>query len=218
MSVNDRLIKSELARHEAVIERGMRTTIEVGLSMKAIRDEKLYEGAYKTFENYASERWGYGKSRAYQLIEAAEVDANLSTIVDIDRPQNEGQLREVAKAPPEKRAEVVKKVVETAAKENRKPTAKDYKQVVAELVWEDVEAEDGGETTEAEEKPAPKPSRGKPVQSSAQFCDQVTKQHIGPLARDLLKLAKMTGGQDGQYETAAGHLDEVLQYVKEKRK
>lgn len=73
---------------------------------------------------------------------------------------------------------------------------------------------------DAEEKPkaAPKPPKGKPQQSAAQFCDQISKQHIGPLARDLLKLAKMTGGQDGDYETASGHLDEILQYVKGKRK
>ena len=140
MSVNDRLIKTELARHEAVIERGMRTTIEVGLSMKAILDEKLYEGEYKTFENYVNERWGYSRTRAYQLIEAAEVDFNLSTIVDkAARPQNEGQLREVAKAPLAMQVEVVKKAAEKAAAENRKPTAKDYRQVVGELVLEDVE-------------------------------------------------------------------------------
>ncbi len=140
MSVSDRVIKSELAKHEAVIERGMMTTIEVGMAMKAIRDKKLYEGQYKTFEIYVRERWGYTRPRAYQLIEAAEVDANLSTIVDKStRPQNEGQLREVAKAPAEMQAEVVKKATEKAAEQNRKPTAKDYKQVVGELVIESVE-------------------------------------------------------------------------------
>lgn len=136
MSVNDRLIKTELAKHEAVIERGMKTTIEVGLSMKAIRDQKLYEGEYKTFENYVNKRWGYSRPRAYQLIEAAEVDANLSTMVDIDRPKGERQLREVGKAPPEKQAEVVKKAVEKAAEENRKPTAKDYKKAVKQVTGE----------------------------------------------------------------------------------
>jgi len=81
MSVSDRVIASELARHEAVIERGMRTTIEVGMSMKAIRDQKLYQGQYESFESYAKERWECSRARVYQLIEAAEVDANLSLLI-----------------------------------------------------------------------------------------------------------------------------------------
>jgi hypothetical protein len=146
MSVNDRLIASELVKHEAVIERGMRTTIEVGMAMKAIRDHKLYQGQYESFESYVKNRWECSRPRAYQLIEAAEVDAHLSTIVDkSERPQNESQLREVAKAPVEQQAEVVKKAVEKAAEENRKPTAKDYqqavKQVVGEIVYDNVEPE-----------------------------------------------------------------------------
>lgn len=142
MSVNDRVIKSELAKYEAVIERGMRTTIEVGLAMKAIRDGKLYKGQYESFEDYAKDRWECGRTRVYQLIEAAEVDSNLSKILDkSDRPKNDYQLREVAKAPIEMQAEVVKKAVEKAAEENRKPTAKDFKEAVKQVVGELVEEE-----------------------------------------------------------------------------
>ena len=36
-----------------------------------------------TFEEYCKERWEMSRPRAYQLIEAAEVMSNLSTIVDI---------------------------------------------------------------------------------------------------------------------------------------
>lgn len=140
MSVNDRLVKIELAKHEAVIERGMRTTIEVGLAMKAIRDNRLYAEEYDSFESYVKHRWEFSRPRAYQLIEAAEVDANLSTVVDKHhRPQIESQLREVAKAPIEQQAEVVRKVAERAAEENRKPTARDYKKVVGELLLEESE-------------------------------------------------------------------------------
>lgn len=142
MSVNDRLVKSELAKHEAVIERGLRTTIEVGLAMKAIRDNRLYAAEYDSFDSYIKNRWEYTRQRAYQLIEAAEVDANLSTIVGAsDRPQRETHLREVAKAPAAKQAEVVRKAVERAAEENRKPTARDYKKVVGELLLDNSEEE-----------------------------------------------------------------------------
>lgn len=161
MSVNDRLVKSELAKHEAVIERGLRTTIEVGLSMKAIRDNRLYAAEYDSFDSYIKNRWEYTRQRAYQLIEAAEVDANLSTIVGAsDRPQRETHLREVAKAPAAKQAEVVRKAVERAAEENRKPTARDYKKVVGELVLND--------PVNSDQKPAPALPKGKQLSTEDQ--------------------------------------------------
>lgn len=191
MSVNDRMIKAELARHEAVIERGIRTTIEAGLSMKIIYDEKLYEGAYKTFEQYVNSRWGYTRARAHQLIEAAEVDANLSTIVDkADRPQNEGQLREVAKAPPEKQVEVVKKVAEMAAVENRKPTAKDYKKVVGELVYEDVDNERSANTVKEAEPPE---STHHPKEMAGPLMAHV--KTLTQILNDLKKRATDRGGE-----------------------
>lgn len=194
MSVNDRVISSELAKYEAVIERGMRTIIDVGVAMKAIRDKKLYQGQHETFELYVKNRWECSKSRAYQLIEAAEVDANLSTIVDKnDLPQMESQLREVAKAPVEKQAEVVKKAVEKAAEENRKPTAKDFKaavkQVTAELV-DDVEYED------AEEESPPEPSHH-------------PKQMAGPLMAHVKTLVQMLNDLKKRKEERGGEWIDV---------
>lgn len=176
---DDKLISDELARHEAIIERGLRTTIEVGISMKAIRDQKLYKGKYDNFESYVKLRWECSRSRAYQLIEAAEVDANLSTIVDKDRPQTESQLREVAKAPVEKQAEVVKKAVEKAAEENRKPVAKDFaeavKQVTGELLLEDEVPIDKEEEVEIEDEP-----------TIAEICDESNKA-IESFCRSMVK-------------------------------
>lgn len=190
MSVSDRVIKSELAKHEAVIERGMRTTIEVGMAMKAIRDKGLYQGQYKTFDVYVRERWGCSRPRAYQLIEAAEVDANLSTKVDkTDRPQHETHLREVAKAPVEKQAEVVKKAVKKAAEENRKPTAKDYqqavKQVAGELVVEEEEEEE--EEEEAPTEHHPKEMAG-PLMA-----------HVKTLVQMLNNLKKLAADRGGEW-------------------
>lgn len=188
---DDKLISDELARHEAIIERGLRTTIEVGISMKAIRDQKLYKGKYDNFESYVKLRWECSRSRAYQLIEAAEVDANLSTIVDKDRPQTESQLREVAKAPVEKQAEVVKKAVEKAAEENRKPTAKDYKQavkqVVGEIVYEDDEAEE-----DEEEEEAPK-SEHHPKEMAGPLMAHV--KTLVQMLNDLKKRKEERGGE-----------------------
>ena len=181
MSVKDRVINSELAKYEAVIERGMRTIIEVGMAMKAIRDNKLYKGQHETFELYVKNRWECSKTRAYQLIEAAEVDANLSTIVDkSDLPQMESQLREVGKAPPEMQAEVVKKAVEKAAEENRKPTAKDYKeavkQVTGELLDEGEEEEIEEDEEEIEEEPTIQEICDQDNKAIESFCRAAVKQ------------------------------------------
>jgi hypothetical protein len=68
--------------------------------------------------------------------------------------------------------EVVKKAAEKAAAENRKPTAKDYRQVVGELVLEDVEPAE-----EVEEAP-PEPSHH-------------PKEMAGPLMAHVSTLTKM---------------------------
>ncbi len=62
-----------------------------------------------------------------------------------------------------------------------------------------------------------KKGKGSPEESAAQLCDQINRKYIAPLARDLLKLAKMTGGQDVKFIVAKNRLNDVLQYVKDKR-
>jgi hypothetical protein len=69
-----------LAECEAIIERGLRTFIEVGEALREIRDAKLYAATHATFEDYCKERWGregISRARAYQLIAAAEVSKKL---------------------------------------------------------------------------------------------------------------------------------------------
>lgn len=195
MSVKDRVINSELAKYEAVIERGMRTIVEVGMAMKAIHDNKLYKGQHETFELYVKNRWECSKTRAYQLIEAAEVDANLSTIVDkSDIPQMESQLREVGKAPPEMQAEVVKKAVEKAAEENRKPTAKDYKEAVKQVTGELLD--------EGEEVPAPK-------QESPPEPSHHPKEMAGPLMAHVKTLVQMLNDLKKRKEERGGEWIDV---------
>ncbi len=43
-----------------------------------IRDEELYKGKYKTFENYIAERWDFSKQRGYQLLSASELTLKLA--------------------------------------------------------------------------------------------------------------------------------------------
>lgn len=144
------IVKRNLKQHEEIIADGMKSFLYVGQSLMAIRDERLYAEHYDTFEAYCQKRWQFGKSRAYQLIEAAEVQSDLSTIVDaktknskqktaIPLPQNEAQARAVAESAdtPEQRRQVWEKVIETAPKnEAGEPiiTAKFVSKVADEVV------------------------------------------------------------------------------------
>lgn len=69
--------KSELAKHEQSINRGIHVWREVGVALCAIRDKKLYRDKYDTFPEYLATKWGVSKSEAYRLIEAAKVAHNV---------------------------------------------------------------------------------------------------------------------------------------------
>lgn len=64
---------------EATIAGGMRSFVAVGEALAKVRDERLFRAAYPTFEAYARDRWGWGRTVAYRYIEAAEVQANVVT-------------------------------------------------------------------------------------------------------------------------------------------
>lgn len=126
---------SKLTKLETTIADGMETFIDVGNALKQIRDEGLYRDGYQTFQEYVKERWGWDKTYAYRLIKVAEVDASLP--IGNSKPTAEAHYREVAKAPPEKQAAVVEAAAAKAEAEDRKPTAKDYREAVEEVVYED---------------------------------------------------------------------------------
>lgn len=85
----------DLEHLEGVIERGLATFVEVGNALVAIRDGKKYKATDGTFEEYCDRRWGFSRRRSYQLMEAAETAALVSTDVHIS-PQSEGQIRSLA--------------------------------------------------------------------------------------------------------------------------
>lgn len=96
---------------EAVIERGLTTFVEVGAALLEIRDRRLYRESHGDFESYCHEKWGFSRQRAHQMIEAAGVVGQLSTMVGNGLPINERQARELARVAPERRAEVWERVV-----------------------------------------------------------------------------------------------------------
>ncbi len=80
--------RSRLAELESLVERGLRTFVEVGKALMEIRESRLYRETHGTFETYCRERWGFSKRRGNQLIQAAEV----GTMVPVE---NERQAREL---------------------------------------------------------------------------------------------------------------------------
>lgn len=113
--------RGSLRKYEATIERGIGTFLEVGLALKAIREEKLYREQFQTFEKYVVDRWGMHKSQAYRLIDAAEVKQDLSPIGDkipkAKEINKESQLRVLNDVPTEDLETVVSRAAEIAGDE-----------------------------------------------------------------------------------------------------
>ena len=131
-----RLTKAEheqLNDLEAVVARGEKAFVEVGLALKEIDHHRLYRAGYATFRDYMRHRWGKDKTWGYDRINAAQVYVNV-----LDRGQKEGtpkkapanveQARALAKVPVEEQAEVWAQAVELG--EERGITGKIVEQAV----------------------------------------------------------------------------------------
>ena len=120
--------QERLDTNEEVIARGLSTFIEVGNALLDIRDNRLYRARFSTFEDYCRERWEFSRQRANQLIGAAEVVGNLTTIV-VNPPANEAQARELTTLTPDEQRLVWQMVTESAP--DGKVTAAHVKSVVS---------------------------------------------------------------------------------------
>jgi len=115
--------QEELSHHESIIEKGIKTFREVGESLAASRNQRLYLGTHSTFELYCRDRWNFSRQRAHQLIDAAGVVEALSTTVDT-LPTNEAQARVLKNwcETPKERARVW--AAATKAAKGKAPSAK----------------------------------------------------------------------------------------------
>lgn len=78
---------------EEIIERGLKTFMEVGWALLDIRDRRGYRFTHATFEDYCRERWGMRHQNADRLIRSAEVAGLLNPI---GFTPTESQARELA--------------------------------------------------------------------------------------------------------------------------
>ncbi len=139
--------KSRLRVLEAIIERGLKSFISVGLALAEIKSNKMYRQlGYETFDSYCQERWGLKRTHAFSQIKAAIVVKNLSDktfangehSLSIPMPTNERQVRPlISIKKPELQRTIWTRAVEVA---NGVPTGK-IVQEVATLVMQEIETE-----------------------------------------------------------------------------
>lgn len=80
-----------LNKLEDVLTTARRWAVEEAQALVQIRDARLYRDRYRTFEEYAEQRWGYDKSYLYRLCQWGQAVANLSPTGNF--PQRESQAR-----------------------------------------------------------------------------------------------------------------------------
>lgn len=181
MSVSDRAIATaNRKRHQDLcreVVKDLSAIRSVGAKLIELHELGVFKETHKTFELFVRDLFNLERQQAYRLMDAARVSNNLSPIGDkVEVPKLESQLREVAKAPAEKQAEVVKKAAEIAEAEGRKPTAKDYKKVVGELV------PDGEPEKPKPSKPQPKPlSKEEQVQANRKLAREYIAKAVNAI-------------------------------------
>ena len=104
---------AELLLHEKTIEQGLKTFVDVGNALLAIRDKRLYRQQWGTFEDYCQERWGMERRHAYRLMDAAQAVENVSLGTQI-LPTSERQARPLTRLEPELQPAAWQRAVETA--------------------------------------------------------------------------------------------------------
>ena len=135
--------EKRLEQLEDVVVENFKTFVQVGQALAEIKERKLYRMKALTFEKYCKELFDIAKSRAYQLIEAADVVQNVHNCgrFDDDRksllPLNEGQARPLAKLRPEQQLAVWQAAVESAPK--GKLTASHVQKVVKQYLGEKIQ-------------------------------------------------------------------------------
>jgi hypothetical protein len=98
-----------LTELKAIVSRTLESTIECARALKEIKDRELWKDESDSFQAFCTNNWGVSRTRAYQLIDYAEVvdllPAEMSTAVDTERV-----ARELHKAPEEARVAILEQV------------------------------------------------------------------------------------------------------------
>lgn len=134
----------ELKQIEETITNGLKSMLQVGESLKIIKERKLYRD-FGTFEKYCETKWGFGRQNAYRIMSAFETHSNLVSIGYKNQlPVTESQYRELNKVQDtDKQVEILDSINRQSPKQPL--TAKNIRTVVESL-----------KTTETKNKPVSK--------------------------------------------------------------
>jgi hypothetical protein len=127
--------KDRFAQLEAIVQKGLETFMEVGAALLEIRDRKLYQESYGTFEDYCRGRWTLSAKYAHRLVSAYEVvtDLRKSPMGDFQAlPKSERVARELVPLSPTDRGIVWEEALKAA--NGKEPTAEAVKAKAEELI------------------------------------------------------------------------------------
>jgi hypothetical protein len=129
LSTNEQQQLSEL---ESIVAAGLQTFVQVGASLATIRDSRLYRAEYATFESYCDERWGLGRVRAYQIIDAAAAAQNVQDFTQNQpAPAVESHAAALARLPsPDMQREAWQEATRRAQEAGKRLTAAQVRSVV----------------------------------------------------------------------------------------
>jgi len=156
----------QLASLEATIERGVKTFVDVGNALVAIRDGRLYRAEYGTFREYCKQRWGFTDRRARLLMSASEVVANVQSGSIDPLPATESQARPLSKLPADKQPEAWQAATGRAEGEGRRVTARDVEEAVVEVMPDEA----------GESRPRVVHTETYPVSHAKQFASMAIRQ------------------------------------------
>lgn len=190
--------QSELARLCKVVDEGLASFLAVGTALVDINEGRLYRQSHETFEEFVKERWGISRRRAYQLMEAAEIKAEMCTSGShqeiADEITSERQIRELSRVGTEALPDVVERVAEKCKAEGVKPTAKVIREVVNEAIG----------------KPEPKPVKPEPVRSKTDEFELRCRHILGKHATGMrLQLSNL--GYSDEFEKFLNRIDEIVE-------
>ncbi len=124
----------DFKRLHKIVARFARDTVVASDALYEIRDRKLYRGKFRNFGDYCESVHEMSRQYANRLIKAGKIRAEMVPIVSkmgLPEPENEAQLRELARLPStEERVEVYREAVEQASDSDGKVTARLLAEVI----------------------------------------------------------------------------------------
>jgi len=120
--------KQRLRACESVLLEHMEEFVRVGMALKEIRDDRLYEvdghASFKAYLKSAGNRFGIKQAHAYRLMEAAELRMKLPVLQTGESRWTEGSVRELKRlGSPNLAKSVAGTIVKEAEKDGKKLTS-----------------------------------------------------------------------------------------------